>query len=422
MNRNISVLGLGYVGLPLTVALAKNRKVIGFDVDQKRISDLKNFFDKNKEVSKDALKEISDNLLFTCKEDDLKSSDLYIITVPTPVDTNNKPDLSLIESASKIIGKYLQRGDIVVYESTVYPGATEEFCVPLLEKFSGLKFNIDFFCGYSPERINPGDKKHTIENVVKITSGSTPEAASIIDSIYKEITNNNTFQATSIKVAEAAKVIENTQRDINIALMNELSQIFLKLDIDTSEVLEAACTKWNFLDFKPGLVGGHCIGVDPYYLTYKAKKSGYNPKIILAGRETNDEMPNHVVRSILKTFSNNQKNIETSKILIIGATFKENCPDVRNSKVFDIIDLLNDHGCKLDLYDPEACWDKELSKYKNNIINELKPGEYDLILLAVPHDSVIKNGFEEIKKLGKKDFIFFDLKSIFPKHLSNFRL
>ena len=422
MNKKICVLGLGYVGLPLAVALSKKRKIIGFDTDKNRIDNLNNFYDRNKEISSEDLKKYSLNLEFSSKESSLKDCNFYIVTVPTPVDKNNIPDLRILASVSELIGKALNKNNIVVFESTVYPGATEEFCVPLLEKFSGLKFNKDFYCGYSPERINPGDKIHTIDKVVKVTSGSTPEAAKIIDNLYKEVTNNNTFKTSSIRVAEAAKVIENTQRDINIALMNELSQIFLKLGIETNEVLEAAGTKWNFLQFSPGLVGGHCIGVDPYYLTYKAKQAGFDPKIILAGRKTNDDMAKHIASNIKVAIENINKKITDVKILIMGATFKENCPDTRNSKVFDIINFLKEMGNDPFIYDPEASWNNEIETYKDNIIDKPSANNYDLIVLAVPHEEFIKSGIEGITKFGKEDFIFFDLKSAFSNKLSQFRL
>ena len=359
MNKKICVLGLSYVGLPLAVKLAEKREIIGFDVDNQRVEELNNFFDKNKEVSSSELKKVSKSISYTSNKNDIHNSDFFIVTVPTPVNENKEPDLTILEDASKLIGSVLKKGDIVVYESTVYPGATEEFCVPILEEISGLTFNTDFYCGYSPERINPGDKVHTIDKVIKVTSGSTPESAEIIDSLYKEITNGKTHKTSSIKIAEAAKVIENTQRDINIALMNELSQIFSKLNIDTSEVLEAANTKWNFLKFTPGLVGGHCIGVDPYYLTHKAKQVGFNPKVILSGRETNDEMPSFIVSNIIRLLQDKNKKINDSRILILGATFKENCPDVRNSRVFNIVDYLKSYGNEVDVFDPEACWSIE---------------------------------------------------------------
>jgi len=422
MNKKICVLGLGYVGLPLAVKLAEKREIIGFDVDNQRVEELNNFFDKNKEVSSSELKKVSKSISYTSNKNDIHNSDFFIVTVPTPVNENKEPDLTILEDASKLIGSVLKKGDIVVYESTVYPGATEEFCVPILEEISGLTFNTDFYCGYSPERINPGDKVHTIDKVIKVTSGSTPESAEIIDSLYKEITNGKTHKTSSIKIAEAAKVIENTQRDINIALMNELSQIFSKLNIDTSEVLEAANTKWNFLKFTPGLVGGHCIGVDPYYLTHKAKQVGFNPKVILSGRETNDEMPSFIVSNIIRLLQDKNKKINDSRILILGATFKENCPDVRNSRVFNIVDYLKSYGNEVDVFDPEACWSIETKKYKKNIISNPKENSYDLIVLAVPHDYFIKKGIKMIKDFGKNDFIFFDLKSSFPNYHSDFKL
>ncbi len=420
MKIKAGVLGLGYVGLPLAVALSKIKKVVGYDINSKRILDLNKNIDRNKEVSRTKLKESKKNLLFTSDVTDLIDCNFYIVTVPTPVNKRNQPDLSLLKSATKVVAHNLKKSDIVVFESTVYPGVTEDICVPILEKYSKLKFNQDFFCGYSPERINPGDKIHTIDKVVKITSGSNKYSAKIIDRVYSEVTNGNTFQASSIKVAEAAKVIENTQRDINIALMNELSQIFNKLDIDTSSVLEAANTKWNFLNFTPGLVGGHCIGVDPYYLTHKAKEVGIKPKIILAGRETNDGMSKYITDNLINIFKNNKKNIK--KILIMGATFKEDCPDIRNSKIFEISENLIKEGYKVDIFDPNAFWTADAKKFQKNIVEKPKKEFYDCIILAVPHKDFIKQGYNKIKHFGSDNFIFIDLKNKFPKIQSKFRL
>lgn len=420
MKLKVGVLGLGYVGLPLAVELSKIKKVVGYDINSKRIIDLNKNIDHNKEISRTKLKKSKKNLLLTSDVNDLVSCNFYIVTVPTPVNQRKEPDLSLLKSATKVVAHTLKKSDIVVFESTVYPGVTEEICVPILEKYSKLKFNQDFFCGYSPERINPGDKVHTIDKVVKITSGSNKYSAKIIDQLYLEVTNGNTFQAASIKVAEAAKVIENTQRDINIALMNELSQIFNKLDIDTSAVLEAANTKWNFLNFTPGLVGGHCIGVDPYYLTHKAKEVGIKPKIILAGRETNDGMSKYVTGKLVNIFKNTKKNIK--KILIMGATFKEDCPDIRNSKILDITENLIKKGYKVDIFDPNAFWTVEAKKFQKNIVKKPKKESYDCIILAVPHKIFIKQGYNKIKYFGNDDFIFIDLKNKFPKIKSKFRL
>tara|TARA_B100000674_G_C37946800_1_gene965304 strand:+ start:1270 stop:2532 length:1263 start_codon:yes stop_codon:yes gene_type:complete len=416
----VGVLGLGYVGLPLAVELSKNKKVVGYDINSKRIAHLNKNIDHNKEISSTNLKKSKKNLFFTSDANNLIDCNFYIVTVPTPVNKRKQPDLSLLKSATQVVANNLRKNDIVVFESTVYPGVTEEICVPILEKYSKLKFNHDFYCGYSPERINPGDKVHTIDKVVKITSGSNKYSAKIIDQVYSEVTNGNTFQASSIKVAEAAKVIENTQRDINIALMNELSQIFNKLDIDTNAVLEAANTKWNFLKFTPGLVGGHCIGVDPYYLTHKAKEVGIKPKIILAGRETNDGMSKYISNKLINIFKNTKNNVK--KILIMGATFKEDCPDIRNSKVFDITENLIKEGYKVNIYDPNAFWTVEAKKFQKNIIKKPKKEFYDCIILAVPHKNFIKQGFKKIKYFGNDDFIFIDLKNKFPKIKSKFRL
>ena len=420
MKLKVGVLGLGYVGLPLAVELSKIKKVVGYDINSKRIIDLNKNIDHNKEISRTKLKKSKKNLLLTSDVNDLVSCNFYIVTVPTPVNQRKEPDLSLLKSATKVVAHTLKKSDIVVFESTVYPGVTEEICVPILEKYSKLKFNQDFFCGYSPERINPGDKVHTIDKVVKITSGSNKYSAKIINQLYLEVTNGNTFQAASIKVAEAAKVIENTQRDINIALMNELSQIFNKLDIDTSAVLEAANTKWNFLNFTPGLVGGHCIGVDPYYLTHKAKEVGIKPKIILAGRETNDGMSKYITGKLVNIFKNTKKNIK--KILIMGATFKEDCPDIRNSKILDITENLIKKGYKVDIFDPNAFWTVEAKKFQKNIVKKPKKESYDCIILAVPHKIFIKQGYNKIKYFGNDDFIFIDLKNKFPKIKSKFKL
>ncbi len=419
-KTKIGILGLGYVGLPLAIAFGKKFDVIGYDISEKRVSELKEKKDVTLEISEQEFEE-SKNLFFTSLDDDLEKCSIFIITVPTPVDSENKPDLSLIESATRIVSKYIKKNSIVIYESTVFPGATEEVCVPLIEKLSGLKFNLDFFCGYSPERINPGDKKHNLENIVKVTSGSTSESAEIIDNLYRSIIKAGTFKAKSIKVAEAAKVIENTQRDINIALMNELSIIFDKMSIDTSAVLEAANTKWNFLPFTPGLVGGHCIGVDPYYLTYKSKKLGYTPEVILAGRELNDNMGMYVAQK-MQEFLNSKNSTNKRRLLVLGLTFKENCPDVRNSKVFDIIGNLSSKDFLIDAYDPWIDEHSVKTKYPMNLIKDLKEDSYDGIIIAVPHDAFYELGIEKIKSYGKKESIIFDLKSLFESKYSDFRL
>jgi UDP-N-acetyl-D-galactosamine dehydrogenase len=416
INKNkdfkLAIIGMGYVGLPLTLEFAKKKKVIGFDTNKKRIEELNLGIDKNLEFNRDDLKR-SQQLNFTSKVEDLKSSNCFIITVPTPIDKFKKPDLVPLMKASETIGKIMKQGDLIIYESTVYPGCVEDECVPVLEKFSKLKFNQDFFCGYSPERINPGDKNHTISNIKKVTSGSTSEIAELVDSLYKEIITAGTHKAPSIKVAEAAKVIENTQRDLNIALINELSIIFRKMNIDTQAVLEAAESKWNFLPFKPGLVGGHCIGVDPYYLTYKAKSIGYHPKIILAGRELNDRMGYYVACELVKKMKTKNIKIKGAKILIMGLTFKENCPDIRNSGIKNVITKLKNFGCKLNLHDPYV--DRKEIKQMYDIYpnSKLSKNKYDAVLIAVAHNKFKIIGLPNIKDLCKKKHVIFDLKNLF---------
>ena len=417
----IAIVGLGYVGLPLTLEFAKYRKVIGFDIQKKRIEELNAGIDKNFESSKEEIQN-SKQLNFTSNEEDLKYANCFIITVPTPIDKLKKPDLRPLLQASEMIGKIIKEGDLIIYESTVYPGCTEEVCVPILEKFSNLKFNKNFFCGYSPERINPGDKEHTISNVKKITSGSTPEILDLVDSLYNEIITVGTYRTSSIKVAEAAKVIENTQRDINIALINELSMIFSKLNIDTKEVLDAAGSKWNFLPFKPGLVGGHCIGVDPYYLTYKAESVGHHPKIILAGREINDNMGSHVVSEMIKKMEEKKINIKNSKILIMGITFKENCSDIRNSGVKMVFERLKKYTHNIDLYDPWADSEEVKKVYGINSQQTLDENNYDGIIIAVAHKIFIEMGKIEILNLSKKDHVIYDLKYLFTKDQIDLRL
>ena len=420
-DLKISVIGLGYVGLPLTLEFAKKRKVIGFDINKKRIEELNSGIDKNLEFNKNEL-QVSKNANFTFNEEDLKSTNCFIITVPTPIDEFKKPDLKPLLRSTEMIGKIIKKGDLIIYESTVFPGCIEEVCVPVLEQFSTLKFNQDFFCGYSPERINPGDKNHTISNIKKITSGSTPEVADLVDELYNEIIVVGTHKAPNIKVAEAAKVIENTQRDLNIALMNELSILFSKLNIDTNEVLDAAKSKWNFLPFKPGLVGGHCIGVDPYYLTYKAESIGYSPKIILAGRELNDKMGSYVVSVLIKKMEKKNIQIKGAKILIMGLTFKENCPDIRNSGVQSIITELNKFECNLDLQDPYV--DREEIKKIYNIypITDMSQNTYDAVVIAVAHNEFKAVKLNQIKKLCKKNHIIFDLKNLYNSDLVDLKL
>ena len=417
-NINLAIIGLGYVGLPLALQFAKRKKVIGFDLNQKRVKELNDGFDHNLEFNKNELQN-SKKLKFTFKLKDLKFANCFIIAVPTPVKKNKNPDLSFLIKASKIIGKIIKKGDLIVYESTVYPGCTEDKCVPILEKFSGLKFNKDFFCGYSPERINPGDKVHTISNVKKITSGSTQEISDVVDSLYNDIITAGTHKAPNIKVAEAAKIIENTQRDLNIAFINELYILFDKLNIDTKDVLDAAESKWNFLPFKPGLVGGHCIGVDPYYLTYKAKSINYNPKIILAGRKINDSMGNYVASQLINKMKKKKIKIKGAKILIMGLTFKENCADVRNSGIQNVIPKLKKNKCDLDLYDPWA--DKKEIKeiYHNYPLSKLRRNTYDSVLIAVAHDKFKTMGIKFISKLCKKNHIIFDLKYLFSREKVN---
>ena len=417
----LAIIGLGYVGLPIALEFVKKRKVIAFDIDKKRIQKLKLGIDKNLEFSKN---EINLNPIdFTNNRKDLKSANCFIITVPTPIDQFRKPDLQHLYNSSEMIGKVIKKGDLVIYESTVYPGCIEEECVPVLEKFSGLKFNKDFYCGYSPERINPGDKEHTVSNIKKIISGSTPEIADLVDDLYSEIVIAGTYKAQSIRVAEAAKVIENTQRDLNIALINELSMLFSKMNIDTKQVLDAAETKWNFLPFKPGLVGGHCIGVDPYYLTYKAEQVGYSPKIILAGRKVNDNMGEYVALKLLKELKKKKINIKSAKILIMGLTFKENCADIRNSGVKGIIKTLQELNCDVDLYDPFV-ERKEIKKIYNlyPLCKLNKKIYYDGVIVAVAHDYFKKMGVKAIKKLCKKNHIIYDLKYLFTKDETNLRL
>ncbi len=392
--------------------MPKKKPVIGFDINEKRVAKLNSGIDENLEFSKDDFKNTK-QINFTSKVDDIKTVNCYIITVPTPIDEFKKPDLMPLLSASEMIGKILKKKDLLIYESTVYPGCIEEVCIPIIEKFSGLKFNQDFFCGYSPERINPGDKEHTITNIKKITSGSTNEIADLVDDLYNEIIHVGTHKAPSIKVAEAAKVIENTQRDLNIALMNELSMLFSKMDIDTQAVLDAAGSKWNFLPFKPGLVGGHCISVDPYYLTYKAESIGFYSKIILAGRELNDNMGNYVASTLVKKMEVKNIHIKKAKILIMGLTFKENCPDIRNSGVYNVISELKKFGCDLDLYDPWADKDEINQTYNIYSISELNQATYDAVFIAVAHDDFKKIGLPHIKSLCKENHVVFDLKNIF---------
>jgi len=415
--EKIGIIGLGYVGLPLAVEFGKVIDVVGFDINQERINELKKGYDRTREVEPEELKQAA-RLSYSSDLSDLKSVNYFIVTVPTPVDQYKKPDLFPLISASKTVGSVLKKGDIVIYESTVYPGCTEEDCVPILEKLSGLKFNVDFFCGYSPERINPGDKLHRVSTIKKVTSGSTPQIAEKVDQLYKRIIVAGTHKASSIKVAEAAKVIENAQRDINIAFVNELALIFNKMGIDTHEVLEAASTKWNFLPFKPGLVGGHCIGVDPYYLTYKAEGIGYHPEVINAGRRINDNMGPHIASQVIKLMAQHKHPIHGSNILILGITFKENCPDIRNSKVVDIISELQSFGTNIDVYDPLA--DAEEVKHEYGLSLVEKPNKkYHAIILTVSHNEFNQLDWNEFKNEAT---VVYDVKGFLDKSLITARL
>ncbi len=417
----LGIIGLGYVGLPLAIEFGKKLSTLGFDINENRINELLSGHDSTLEVSDEELKEAS-LLNYSCQENELKSCNTYIVTVPTPINEHKQPDLTPLLKASKMLGQVINKGDIIIYESTVYPGATEEECIPVVESVSGLKFNKDFFVGYSPERINPGDKEHRVTSILKVTSGSTPEIAEKVDSLYRSVITAGTHKASSIKVAEAAKVIENTQRDVNIALINELSIIFNKLNIDTLEILEAAGTKWNFLPFRPGLVGGHCIGVDPYYLTHKAQTVGYHPEMILAGRRLNDGMGKYVVSELVKKMLKKRIHVEEAKVLVMGLTFKENCPDLRNTKVIDIIKELEEYNINVDITDPWCSNDEAQDEYGLTLTTELNRNYYDAIILAVAHHEFRELGSEEIRKLGKKEHVLYDLKYVLDKHSVDMRL
>jgi UDP-N-acetyl-D-galactosamine dehydrogenase len=417
----LAIIGLGYVGLPLAVEFGKKRQVVGFDINQKRIDELKSGNDFTLETTTEELHDAS-FLSYTTNLEDLRDCTCFIVTVPTPIDEHKRPDLTPLVKASESVGKVLKKGDIVIYESTVYPGATEEDCVPVLEQFSGLKFNQDFFCGYSPERINPGDKEHRVTTIKKVTSGSTPAIADKVDALYNEIITAGTHKASSIKVAEAAKVIENTQRDLNIALINELALIFNKMGIDTESVLLAAGSKWNFLPFRPGLVGGHCIGVDPYYLTHKAQQIGYHPEIILAGRRLNDSMGAYVVAQLVKAMMQRRIQVDGARILVMGLTFKENCPDLRNTRVVDIVAELKEYNCQVDVYDPWISAEESEHEYGITPIAKLPAGEYDGIIVAVAHHQFKAMGEAAIRALGKKAHVLYDLKYILPADASDLRL
>lgn len=417
----LAIIGLGYVGLPLAVEFGKRRSVVGFDINELRINALKSGHDATLEVSDEELIEAS-HLIFSSNVSDLADCNVYVVTVPTPIDEHRQPDLTPLIKASETIGKLLSPGDIVIYESTVYPGATEEDCVPILEQYSGLKFNVDFFAGYSPERINPGDKEHRVTTIKKVTSGSTPEVADLVDALYREIITAGTHKASSIKVAEAAKVIENTQRDLNIALINELAIIFNKMDIDTEAVLTAAGTKWNFLPFRPGLVGGHCIGVDPYYLTHKAQSIGYNPEIILAGRRLNDGMGAYVVSQLVKAMLKRRLHVDGARVLVMGFAFKENCPDLRNTKVVDIVKELVDYNVQVDIYDPWVSVEEAQHEYSLTPINNPDHGVYDAVIIAVAHSEFVELGASKIRSFGKADHVLYDLKYILKAEESDLRL
>ena len=419
-NIKLAIIGLGYVGLPLAVEFGKQRPVVGFDINAKRIADLREGHDFTLETTSEELAAAT-RLTFTTDKQDLKGCNFYIVTVPTPIDEHKQPDLTPLIKASETVGSVLKKGDIVVYESTVYPGCTEEDCVPVLERVSGLKFNEDFYCGYSSERINPGDKVHRVTTIKKVTSGSTPEVADIVDAIYNLIVTAGTHRASSIKVAEAAKVIENTQRDVNIALINELALIFNKMGIDTEDVLKAAGSKWNFLPFRPGLVGGHCIGVDPYYLTHKAQSIGYHPEVILAGRRLNDSMGRYVVSQLVKAMSHRRIHANGARILVLGLTFKENCPDLRNTRVVDIVNELKEFDCSVDVYDPWADADEARHEYGLELTKAPQHGAYDGMIIAVSHDQFREMG-KDIRKFGKSEHVLYDLKYVLDAADSDLRL
>ncbi|MGB3289585.1 MAG: Vi polysaccharide biosynthesis UDP-N-acetylglucosamine C-6 dehydrogenase TviB [Burkholderiaceae bacterium] len=417
----LAVVGLGYVGLPLAVEFGKKRSVLGFDINTRRVAELKEGRDHTLEVDAQELAEAK-HLQFSHEAEQLAQANVFIVTVPTPIDEYKQPDLTPLVRASETIGKVLKRGDIVIYESTVYPGATEEVCVPVLERVSGLRFNEDFFAGYSPERINPGDKSHRVSTIKKVTSGSTPQVADLVDELYGQIIVAGTHKAPSIRVAEAAKVIENTQRDVNIALINELALIFNKMDIDTQAVLEAAGTKWNFLPFRPGLVGGHCIGVDPYYLTHKAQAIGYHPEIILAGRRLNDSMGGYVVSQLVKTMTKRRIQVQGSKVLVMGLTFKENCPDLRNTRVVDIVRELGEYNIDVDVYDPWVDAGEAMHEYGITPVASPAAGSYDGIILAVSHHQFVSMGGKAIRALGKPEHVLYDLKYVLDTDESDLRL
>nr|WP_296949362.1 Vi polysaccharide biosynthesis UDP-N-acetylglucosamine C-6 dehydrogenase TviB [uncultured Massilia sp.] len=420
-NTRIAIIGLGYVGLPLAVEFGKKFPTIGFDINARRVQELKEGVDHTLETESHELA-AAVRLSYTTDPDDLRDATVYIVTVPTPIDEYKQPDLTPLEKASETLGRIIKKGDIAIFESTVYPGATEEYCVPVIERVSGLVFNEDFFIGYSPERINPGDKEHRLTTITKVTSGSTPEAADFVDALYGSIIVAGTHKAASVKVAEAAKVIENTQRDLNIALMNELTIIFGKLGIDTEDVLKAAGTKWNFLPFRPGLVGGHCIGVDPYYLTHKAESIGYHPQVILAGRRINDSMGAYVVGRLVKQMLKQRIQVDGANVLVLGLTFKENCPDLRNTKVVDIVTELKDYNVNVDVYDPWVSVEGAQHEYGITPVSAPVPGKYDAIIVAVAHNEFKQIGAAGLRAFGKEQHILFDLKYVLPKGDADIRL
>jgi UDP-N-acetyl-D-galactosamine dehydrogenase len=420
-DSTLAIIGLGYVGLPLAVEFGKHRPTIGFDINADRIAELEGGQDRTREVEPGELAQAV-HLSYTTNLEATRDAQIYIVTVPTPIDAHKQPDLTPLLKASETVGKVLKKGDIVIYESTVYPGATEEDCVPVLERVSGLTFNKDFFCGYSPERINPGDKLHRLTTITKVTAGSTPETADIVNALYGSIVTAGTHKAESIRVAEAAKVIENTQRDLNIALVNELAMIFNKMGIDTEAVLNAAGTKWNFLPFRPGLVGGHCIGVDPYYLTHKAEATGYHPQVILAGRRINDGMGAYVASELVKAMIRKGIVVKGARVLILGLTFKENCPDLRNTRVVDVVSELRDYGIAVDVHDPWVDADEAMHEYGINLTDAPNAGVYDGVVLAVGHDNYREDGAAALRNYGRSEHVFCDLKSVFARHESDLRL
>jgi len=420
-DTRVAVIGLGYVGLPLAVGFGRKLSTLGFDINKKRIAELKEFRDHTLEASPEELKE-TPHLRVSSDPVDLRECNVFIVTVPTPIDSAKRPDLSPLESASRAVGKAIQRGGVVIFESTVYPGATEEVCVPIIERESGLKFNVDFYAGYSPERINPGDKQHRLETITKVTSGSTPEAADFVDGLYRKVVTAGTHKASSIRVAEAAKVIENTQRDLNIALINELALIFHRLGIDTTEVLAAAGTKWNFLPFKPGLVGGHCIGVDPYYLTHKAQQIGYHPEVILSGRRINDGMGEHVAQRVIKLMTHRRVVVSGSNVLVLGLAFKENCPDLRNTRVVDVVAEFKNYHANVDVHDPWVSAAEAQHEYGLDLVEKPEAGKYDAIVLAVAHKQFADLGADGIRAFGKPGCVLFDVKQALPRDKVDDRL